>query len=201
MSGVAVAIFCGVLAGLMVAEITEMTPRAAKRIVRQAAIIRYGQKSLVANERAEDWVALIDARPGNLLKLITAMHFGGIAVGLAFWRSSKRFRAILVLLKRGAAFGLRLVSQFLFYDILVGYMGLAVASLTLLGLFVLEPTVAVAKALLILSITAGVLLMAFSIMIVVNYKLDAAAIDRKWEVHKLALAGNEKSTSLHEERG
>lgn len=85
-----VAILCGVVAGLIVAEYTALAPLVAKSIMRRSAWIYYAHDEAVAAERADEWQALIEARPGNLLKLGTAFFFGTGALGLLAGRAGQR---------------------------------------------------------------------------------------------------------------
>lgn len=69
----------GIAAGLVVNELCEVSPWAARKIVVWSAHLQYGQVPR-AEVRAEEHAALIDARPGKLLKLITALSLAGGAV-------------------------------------------------------------------------------------------------------------------------
>jgi hypothetical protein len=91
-TAVVIGVSCGVVAGLMVAELTAFTPLLAKRIVRRAAMIFYSHDQRAAAERAEEWEAVIDARPGNVLKLGTALVWGGGAAKLIALRTVQRIR-------------------------------------------------------------------------------------------------------------
>ncbi len=64
-------------AGLLVAEITALSACAARWIVRRAAHAMYGRDTDLALERAEEWQAMINARPGNLFKFGTALWYAG----------------------------------------------------------------------------------------------------------------------------
>lgn len=90
MTTATIGILCGVVAGLIVAEYTALAPLVAKSIMRRSAWIYYTHDEAVAVERAEEWQALIDARPGNLLKLGTAFFFGTGALGLIAGRAARR---------------------------------------------------------------------------------------------------------------
>ncbi|WP_433323504.1 hypothetical protein [Spirillospora sp. CA-294931] len=76
----AMGVLCGVVAGLVVAELSVLTPWAAGKLARRAARACYARDPERAEERAEEWDALIAARPGNVLKLATALLFFGGAV-------------------------------------------------------------------------------------------------------------------------
>ncbi|MFI9553703.1 hypothetical protein [Nonomuraea endophytica] len=60
--------------GVLVAEATEVAPWLALRLVRWAAHVRYLDTKRAAI-RAEEWQALIEMRPGKLLKLATSLLF------------------------------------------------------------------------------------------------------------------------------
>lgn len=95
-SAVVMGVSCGIVAGLAVAEISALTPALARMIMRRAARSFYADDSDLAAERAEEWEALVQARPGNLLKLATAAFFGGGAAALAIARAARRTRGALV---------------------------------------------------------------------------------------------------------
>jgi hypothetical protein len=67
-----------VLLGLAVNECCEVSPWAAKKIARWSARLRYDDPER-AEIRSEELVALIEDRPGKLLKLITALCFAAAA--------------------------------------------------------------------------------------------------------------------------
>ena len=68
-----------VLLGLAVNECCEVSPWAAKKIARWSARLRYDDPER-AEIRSEELVALIEDRPGKLLKLITALCFAAAAL-------------------------------------------------------------------------------------------------------------------------
>jgi len=68
--------------GFAVNECCEISPWAAKKLVRWSAFLRYRDSSRAAI-RAEELSALIDARPGKLFKLITALWFAASALRVA----------------------------------------------------------------------------------------------------------------------
>lgn len=82
-----VAIVGSVILGLIINECGELSPWLARRIVRWAANVRYPH-------RAEELEAVLEARPGKLFKLITALGFGCVAIGyrVARRRSERRRR-------------------------------------------------------------------------------------------------------------
>jgi len=73
------AILWTVLSGMAINECTELSPWAAGKIVRWSARVRYTDPAR-ARERAEELAAVIDARPGKLSKLVTALWFAGAAI-------------------------------------------------------------------------------------------------------------------------
>lgn len=64
----------GILAAIIGGEFSDVTPWLAKRLAGIAARRTYTDKAR-AEDRAEEWCALIDERPGNLLKLGTGLTF------------------------------------------------------------------------------------------------------------------------------
>jgi len=74
-----------VLLGLLVNEFTELCPWMARGLVRWAARL-WTSDSQLALCYAEEWVAVIEACPGKLLKLFTALRF---ALG-AVWNWQRR---------------------------------------------------------------------------------------------------------------
>lgn len=65
--------------GLLVNEFCEVSPWAARHLVRWAARARY-QDTPRATVRTEEWARVIDDRPGKLFKLITALFFAVAAL-------------------------------------------------------------------------------------------------------------------------
>jgi Ribbon-helix-helix protein, copG family len=76
---VIVGIVLGIVSGLLANELCEFSPWCARRLVRWSAFRRYADPGR-AEMRAEELAALINDRPGNLFKLITAIGFAGAAV-------------------------------------------------------------------------------------------------------------------------
>ena len=72
-------ILLGIVAGLLANELCEFAPWCARKLVRWSAFRRYTDRGR-AEMRAEELTALIDDRPGNLFKLITAVSFAVAAV-------------------------------------------------------------------------------------------------------------------------
>jgi hypothetical protein len=68
--GIAVAVLLGVIAN----EMSDISPWAARKLVGWSAHLRYGESDR-ATIRAEEHAALINKRPGKLLKLCTAIGF------------------------------------------------------------------------------------------------------------------------------
>ena len=71
----------GFILGALVNEFSDLCPWLARGVVRWAAC-RWTSDSTLALSYAEEWVAVIDARPGKLLKLFTgpAGGRGGFAI-------------------------------------------------------------------------------------------------------------------------
>jgi membrane protein YdbS with pleckstrin-like domain len=63
-----------VLLGIVINEMSDLSPWIADRLVRVAAALRYG-RTVRAAVRAEELQALVNERPGNLLKVATALAF------------------------------------------------------------------------------------------------------------------------------
>jgi len=76
------AVVWSVASGLVANEICDVSPWAARKLVRWSAHLRYTDPER-ASVRAEELAALIDKRPGNLFKLITAILFAVNAVWVA----------------------------------------------------------------------------------------------------------------------
>src|SRR6266567_4926776 len=72
--------------GLIANECFEVAPWLARKLVRWSAIFKYGDTAR-ARVRAEELAAMIDDRPGNLLKLFTACGFAFGALGAAAHRA------------------------------------------------------------------------------------------------------------------
>lgn len=80
------AIVISIVIGLIVNECCDVSPWCARRLVRWSAARRYADPDRAA-ARAEELAALVDARPGKLLKLFTALGFAGSAILVACRRS------------------------------------------------------------------------------------------------------------------
>jgi hypothetical protein len=72
-------ILLGIVAGLLANELCEFSPWCARKLVRWSAFQRYTDPGRV-EMRAEELTAVINDRPGNLFKLITAVSFAANAV-------------------------------------------------------------------------------------------------------------------------
>jgi mycothiol system anti-sigma-R factor len=72
-------ILLGIVSGLLANEFCELSPWCARKLVRWSAFRRYADPGR-AEMRADELAALINNRPGNLLKLFTAAGFAGAAV-------------------------------------------------------------------------------------------------------------------------
>jgi hypothetical protein len=73
-------IVVSVLLGLLVNEFSDVSPWLADKIVRWSARYRYADDRSRGEIRAEEWAAVVVARPGKLFKLTTALGFAGSAV-------------------------------------------------------------------------------------------------------------------------
>lgn len=78
-----------IISGLVINEYCEVSPWAARLLVRWSAYLYYSDAAR-AEDRAEELAALIDARPGKLFKLCTALGFVAGAVTTAACRAAKR---------------------------------------------------------------------------------------------------------------
>ena len=72
-------ILLGIVAGLFANELCEFSPWCARKLVRWSAFRQYTDRGR-AEMRADEWTAVINDRPGNLFKLITAVGFTAAAV-------------------------------------------------------------------------------------------------------------------------
>jgi hypothetical protein len=84
-----IGILISVILGLIINECSDVSPWCARKIMEWSAYRRYADLDR-ARERAEELTALIDARPGKLLKLCTALGFAGSAVFVSFRRTLGR---------------------------------------------------------------------------------------------------------------
>jgi hypothetical protein len=74
-------------AGLAVNECCDLSPWAARKLVRWSAHLRYTNNTR-AQLRADELAALIDHRPGKLLKLFTAFGFIASALAVRAWQAA-----------------------------------------------------------------------------------------------------------------
>ncbi|MFJ2081238.1 hypothetical protein ACIOBK_01700 [Micromonospora chokoriensis] len=82
-------IILGILFGLLVNEVTDISPWAARKLAQWSAY-RWTTDPEMAAGYAEEWTAVIDDRPGKLLKLLTALRFTLGAAGRAAPRAGRR---------------------------------------------------------------------------------------------------------------
>jgi hypothetical protein len=82
--------------GLVVNEVTDISPWLAHRIVRWAAY-RWSKDPETAAGYAEEWAAIINERPGRLFKLGTAVGFAG---GAAFRTMPRRLEGARAIWRR-----------------------------------------------------------------------------------------------------
>jgi hypothetical protein len=80
------AILIALLTGLLANEFCDLAVWCAHKLVRWSASHRYTDPGR-AEIRAEELAALIDERPGNIFKLMTALSFAGCAVTVSARRS------------------------------------------------------------------------------------------------------------------
>ncbi|GLY24751.1 hypothetical protein [Micromonospora sp. NBRC 101691] len=84
-------IILGILFGLLVNEITDVSPWLAKKLVRWSAY-RWTSDPGLAEAYADEWAAIIEDRPGKLFKLLTALRFALAAAGRSAARSLTLFQ-------------------------------------------------------------------------------------------------------------
>jgi hypothetical protein len=77
-----ITIVISVILGLIVNECSDISPWCARKLVRWSAYRRYTDPCR-ADKRAEELAALIDNRPGKILKLFSALGFAGSAICVA----------------------------------------------------------------------------------------------------------------------
>jgi len=66
--------------GLLAIELSDLAGWLARKVAAWAATLRYRDQPDRAAVRAQEWVSVIEERPGNLFKLGTALGFAGCAV-------------------------------------------------------------------------------------------------------------------------
>jgi DNA-binding transcriptional MerR regulator len=79
-----------IISGLLVNECCDISPWVAVRLMRWATRLRYRGAAERATVRSEELGALIQQRPGNLFKLLTAMGFALHALLVAALRHAPR---------------------------------------------------------------------------------------------------------------
>jgi hypothetical protein len=82
----AMTILLGILAAVIAEQLAATFPSLALKLVRWSAGRRYAGNPARAEVRAEELEALIEARPGGLLKITTALGFAAAAV----WSAARR---------------------------------------------------------------------------------------------------------------
>lgn len=99
----------GVCLALAANECCELSPWAAEKIARWSARLRYSDPSR-AEVRAEELAALVEDRPGKLLKLITALSFAGAAVHAWMLRAVASLPVTVVSASPGSVVALRKIT-------------------------------------------------------------------------------------------
>jgi hypothetical protein len=90
-------IVISIVTGLLVNEVTGVSPWLAGKVARWSAGRRYADNPARAAIRAEELTALISERPGNLLKLLTALGFGCAALAVTARRALGERPAITII--------------------------------------------------------------------------------------------------------
>jgi WD40 repeat protein len=103
------ALVWAVVLGLVINEFSELSPWAARKVVRWSARVRYTNPRR-ARARAEELSALIDARPGKLLKLITALCFAAAAIRAWLARAVTNLTVTELRVTAGGALALNLAT-------------------------------------------------------------------------------------------
>jgi hypothetical protein len=80
--------------GLAVNEMCDLSPWLARTLVGWAARRRYRADPIRGAIRAEELVAVIDARPGKLTKLLTAVAFAAATAGTVAADTTKRMLSL-----------------------------------------------------------------------------------------------------------
>ncbi|HLM89533.1 MAG TPA: hypothetical protein VK284_10990 [Streptosporangiaceae bacterium] len=80
------ALIFSIVLGLFVNECCEVSPWLADKLVRRSARLRYEDPAR-SEERAEELAAYIKDRPGKIFKLLSALHFLGVALACRARRS------------------------------------------------------------------------------------------------------------------
>lgn len=110
-------ILFAVISGLAINEVCDLSPWLARKLVRWSAHRRYDNRGL-AKDRADELAAVIDARPGKLFKLGTALGFVTAAIAVSVGRAAARRtpRSVRRLAERLEARRGRSVAPMLFTD-------------------------------------------------------------------------------------
>ncbi|WP_157519059.1 hypothetical protein [Herbidospora mongoliensis] len=82
-------IFIGLVLGLAANEMFEVCPWLAVKIIRRSVSWQYGD-AVRSHIRSEELIAVIEDRPGKLLKLFTALGFAASAIAAVVSRKSTR---------------------------------------------------------------------------------------------------------------
>jgi hypothetical protein len=82
-------VLLAIATGLAVNECCDLSPWAARKLACWSAYLRYTDTTR-ARLRAEELAALVDSRPGKLLKLFTAFGFVTSALAVRAWRVPSR---------------------------------------------------------------------------------------------------------------
>jgi len=90
-------IVISIAAGLLANEVTSVSPWIAGKIARWSAGSQYADNPARAVIRAEELAALINKRPGNLFKLLTASGFACAAIAAAGRRALGERPAVTII--------------------------------------------------------------------------------------------------------
>lgn len=83
-------ILLAIVLGLAVNECSDVSPWLARKLMRLSARLRYVDLER-RRIRSDEWVALVDERPGKLLKLLTGIGFLLAAVGVSARRVANKW--------------------------------------------------------------------------------------------------------------
>jgi putative flippase GtrA len=112
-------ILLGIVAGLLANELCDFAPWCVRKLVRWSAFRRYTDPGR-AKMRAEELAALINDRPGNLFKLITAVCFAVAAVIVCCRRAVSSRRAVARMPRyRFAGFASAAVAAFMTREVML----------------------------------------------------------------------------------
>jgi RNA polymerase sigma factor (sigma-70 family) len=82
-------VILGILTSLIAGEISGVSPWCAKKLARWSALRRYAENPERAAIRAEELAALIESRPGNILKLLTALGFAAVGLATSLFKAGR----------------------------------------------------------------------------------------------------------------